>query len=185
MLQITIPEVVSEKFNDETNEFVYEIVSKAQTLQLEHSLISLSKWESKWCKPFLSSSDKTDEETIDYIRCMTLTSNVKPEVYYNLSAENIAQVDEYINAPMTATTFNNNGQSATNREVITAELVYYWMICNSIPFECQKWHLNRLLALIRVCNIKNTPAKKMSRSEVMTRNASLNAARRAKLKSKG
>lgn len=180
MLQITIP--AAEQWNEETQEFS---TSKEQTLQLEYSLISLSKWESKWCKPFLSSNDKTDEETIDYIRCMTLTQNVKPEAYYNLTAENIAQIDAYINAPMTATTFNNHEQKTINREIITAELIYYWMIYNDIPFECQKWHLNRLLTLIRVCNVKNTPAKKMSKTDIMSRNASLNAARRAKLKSKG
>ena len=180
MLQITVPP--REQWIEATEEFV---TSKEQTLQLEHSLISLSKWESKWCKPFLSSNDKTDEEIIDYIRCMTLTSNVKPEVYYNLSAENIAQVDRYINAPMTATTFNNHGQKTTTKEIVTAELIYFWMISHNIPFECQKWHLNRLLTLIRVCNVKNTPAKKLSRSEIMNRNASLNAARRAKLNSKG
>ena len=179
MLQITIP--ASEQFNEETNEF---ITTKEQTLQLEHSLISLSKWESKWCKPFLSNTDKTDEETIDYIRCMSLTQNVKPELYYNLTNENLTQVTDYINAPMTATTFSNNNKSP-NREVITAELIYYWMILHDIPFECQKWHLNRLLTLIRVCSIKNAPIKKMSKSELMTRNASLNAARRAKFNTKG
>ena len=179
MLQITIP--ASEQFDESTNEF---IDTKEQTLQLEHSLISLSKWESKWCKPFLSIKDKTDEETIDYVRCMTLTQNVKPEVYYNLTAENFTQVTDYINAPMTATTFTNNEQKPS-REIITAELIYYWMIQHDIPFECQKWHLNRLLTLIRVCSVKNTPAKKMSRSDLMSRNASLNAARRAKLNTKG
>ena len=179
MLQITVPG--REQFNEATNEF---ITLKEQTLQLEHSLISLSKWESKWCKPFLSNKDKTDEETIDYIRCMTLTQNVKPEVYYNLTIENLNQVNDYINAPMTATTFSNDRQKP-NRDIITAELIYYWMIAHNIPFECQKWHLNRLLTLIRVCSVKNTPAKKMSRSELMSRNASLNAARRAQFNSKG
>lgn len=180
MLQITVP--AREQWIEATSEFV---TTKEQTLQLEHSLISLSKWESKWCKPFLSSNNKTDEEVVDYIRCMTLTPNVKPEVYYNLSSENIAQVDAYINAPMTATTFNNQGQKGATKEVITSELIYFWMVSHNIPFECQKWHLNRLITLIRVCNVKNTPAKKMSKREVMNRNASLNAARRAKLNSKG
>ena len=179
MLQITIP--AYEIFLEATNEFV---TTKPQTLLLEHSLISLSKWESKWCKPFLSNKDKTDEETIDYIRCMTLTQNVAPEVYYHLTAENILEVTEYINAPMTATTFSNRGQQA-NGEIVTSELIYYWMISSNIPFECQKWHLSRLLTLIRVCMVKNTPGKKMSRREVMNHNASLNAARRAKLNSKG
>ncbi len=179
MLIITIP--ATEQWNEETQEFV---ISKAQTLQLEHSLISLSKWESKWCKPFLSSKEKTNEEIIDYIRCMTLTPHVGPDVYYNLTFENINRVNEYIGAPMTATTFNNVN-SKPNREIITSELIYYWMISQNIPFECQKWHLNRLLTLIRVCNIKNAPSKKMSKHDIASRNASLNAARRSKLNSKG
>lgn len=180
MLQITIP--AAEQWDATKQEFFN---TTEQTLQLEHSLISLSKWESKWCKSFLSSNDKTDEEVVDYIRCMTLTQNVRPEVYYSLTSDNIDQVTDYINAPMTATTFNDRGQKAKRREVITSELIYYWMVCHNIPFECQKWHLNRLLALIRVCEIKNTPAKKMSKNEIIRRNASLNAARRAKLNSKG
>ena len=166
MLQITIPAV--EQWDESVQEFVY---SKPQTLQLEHSLISLSKWESKWHKPFLSKTEKTTEETIDYIRCMTLTQNVKPEVYSNLSVENILQVNEYIENPMTATTFIEDRDRKKSREIVTAELIYYWMISLNIPVEFEKWHLNRLLTLIRVCNIKNQPPKKSSRREIMSRNA--------------
>lgn len=185
MLQITIPAAVSEEFDESTNEFIYRPVSKEQTLQLEHSLVSLSKWESKWCKAFLSNKRKTDEEIIDYVKCMTLTQNVNPDVYTRLSQENMNRIDEYISAPMTATTFFNERNSKGGREVVTAELIYYWMIALNIPFECQKWHLNRLLTLIRVCNIKNTPPKKMSKRELMSRNARLNAARRQQLNTKG
>lgn len=180
MLQITIP--ATEQFNEETNEFV---TTKAQTLQLEHSLISLSKWESKWCKSFIDSKDKTTEETLDYVRCMTLTSNVKPEVYQCLTQQNIADINAYIDAPMTATVFNNMGDKGGQKDVITSELIYYWMIANNIPFECEKWHLNRLITLIRVCNIKNAPPKKMSKRDIMSRNAALNAARRQKMNSRG
>ena len=180
MLQITIPAV--EQWDESAQEFVY---SKAQTIQLEHSLISLSKWESKWHKPFLSKTEKTTEETIDYIRCMTLTQNVKPEVYSNLSVENILQVNEYIENPMTATTFVENRDGKRSREIITAELIYYWMISLNIPVEFEKWHLNRLLTLIRVCNIKNQPPKKRSRREIMSHNASLNAARKQQLNTNG
>ena len=180
MLQITIPAV--EQWDESAQEFVY---SKAQTIQLEHSLISLSKWESKWNKPFLSKTEKTTEETIDYIRCMTLTQNVKPEVYSNLSVENILQVNEYIENPMTATTFVENRDGKRSREIITAELIYYWMISLNIPVEFEKWHLNRLLTLIRVCNIKNQPPKKRSRREIMSQNASLNAARKQQLNTNG
>jgi hypothetical protein len=180
MLQITIPKV--ELWDDEKQEFVY---LKGMTLQLEHSLVSLSKWESKYCKPFLSGDNKTDAETIDYIKFMTLTQNVDPNIYDRLTPEDMAKISEYINAPMTATTFSDEDKKKHNREIVTAELIYYWMIALTIPFECQKWHLNRLLTLIRVCNIKNAPPKKMSKRELMSRNAQLNAARRQKLNTKG
>lgn len=180
MLQITIPG--GELWNPIVEKFVQ---IKETTLTLEHSLVSLSKWESKWCKPFLGKEEKTPEETLDYIRCMTLTQNVDPSIYYGLSGDNIEQIRRYIDAPMSATTIYENPNGPKSRETITSELIYYWMITLNIPFECQKWHLNRLLMLIRVCNIKNKPPKKMSQSQIMSRNAQLNAARRAKLHSKG
>ena len=174
MLQITIPS--TELWDERKEEFVY---TKEKTLQLEHSLVSLSKWESKWNKAFLSSKEKTTEEIVDYIRCMTITQNVDPDVYNHLTNNIIQQIYDYINAPMTATVFSDNGKrSGGSRETVTSELIYYWMISLNIPFECQKWHLNRLLTLIRVCEIKNTPPKKMGRGEIMSRNAALNAARR-------
>lgn len=179
MLIITIPS--QELFNEVTNEFVS---TKEHTLQLEHSLVSLSKWESKWNKPFLSRDQKTIEQTLDYIKCMTITQNVNPEIYNFLTDGNIEAINNYIDAPMTATTFSDSGNSH-NREIVTSELIYYWMISLNIPMECQKWHLNRLLTLIRVCNVKNAPAKKMSKKDIMSRNAALNAARRKKLNSKG
>lgn len=179
MLTITIPS--QELFNDETQEFVS---IKGCTLQLEHSLVSLSKWESKWNKPFLSREKKSIAETLDYIRCMTITQNINPEIYNFLTDKNIDDINNYIDAPMTATTFSDNG-SKNNHEIVTSELIYYWMISLNVPMECQKWHLNRLLTLIRVCNVKNTPPKKMSGKEIMSRNAALNAARRKKLNSKG
>lgn len=186
MLTITIPDRPEiDAWDEANNVFVKFPEIKGATLQLEHSLISLSKWESKWCKPFLSQEDKTAEETVDYIKFMTLTQNVRPEVYEILTEENIKQINEYIGAPMTATTFSDDGRKKANREKITSELIYYWMIALNIPFECQKWHLNRLLTLVRVCNVKNEPPKKMSNREIMQRNAALNAARRKKLNSKG
>ena len=180
MLTITIP---ATEMWDEKNEKFIDI--KECRLQLEHSLVSLSKWESKWCKPFLFTNDKTAEEIMDYVRCMTLTTNVSPEVYYGLTSENIKAINAYIEAPMTATHFGSERNGSGKREVVTSELIYYWMIALNIPFECQKWHLNRLLTLIRICNIKNQPAKKMSRKEIMSRNAVLNAARRKQLGTKG
>ena len=180
MLQITVPGV--EQWDEAKQEF---IVTKTQTLQLEHSLVSLSKWESKWCKPFLTRDAKTHEETVDYIKCMTLTQNVKPEVYNALTKELIDKINDYIAAPMTATTISGTQGGGRSNEQTTAELIYYWMIALNIPFECQKWHLNRLLTLVKVCNIKNSPPKKMSRREVMSRNAAENAKRRQRMNSKG
>lgn len=181
MLQITVP--ISPEGWDEKNEVFVQ--AKIATLQLEHSLVSISKWESTWHKPFLSKSEKTHEETIDYIKCMTLTQNVKQEVYEHLTRDNIEEINKYIEDPKTATTFSGDKKSAPNREIITSELIYYWMIALNIPFECQKWHLNRLLTLIRVCNVKNTPGKKLSQRQIMSNNAALNAARRKKLNTKG
>ena len=180
MLQITIPAV--EQWDEVNQEFVN---LKEQTLQLEHSLVSISKWESKWNKAFLSSKEKSVEETIDYVRCMTLTKNVKPEIYNFLTADNLSEINRYIDAPMTATYFMEDESKSGGRETITSELIYYWMIALNIPFECQKWHLNRLLTLVKVCNIKNAPPKRKSKQDIMRRNAKLNAERRKKMRSKG
>ena len=180
MLRIPCPELV--QYNEETEEF---IISKAQVLQLEHSLVSLSKWESKWCKPFLTKKEKTVEESIDYVRCMTLTQNVDPEVYTRITPDIVDQVAKYIEAPMTATTFSSKSNQPTSHEVVTAELIYYWMVAYNIPFECQKWHLNKLMTLINVCSIKNEPPKKMGKKALMNRNTALNAARRQSLNTKG
>lgn len=179
MLTIKIPD--REWFNDVTQEF---ITVKGTTLRLEHSLVSLSKWEAKWNIPFLSKDEKTIEQTLDYIRCMTITQNVNPMVYEQLSEENIEQINNYINTSKTATTFNNLDHKSS-REIVTSELIYYWMIALNVPMECQKWHLNRLLTLIRVCNAKNAPPKKMSARDIMSRNSALNAARRKKYNTKG
>lgn len=181
MLRIVVP-MSPEGWDEKKQEFVEP---KVQVLQLEHSLVSLSKWESKWCKPFLTKDNKTYEETIDYIKFMTLTQNVKPEVYDYITQENMQEINAYIDAPMTATTFSEDKNGKRSREIVTSELIYYWMIALNIPFECQKWHLNRLLTLIRVCNIKNAPPKKMSKHEIASRNAALNAARRKQLNTKG
>lgn len=180
MLQITTQEV--EFWDERKQEF---ITKKAQVLQLEHSLISISKWEQKWQKAFLTKNEKTYEETIDYIRCMTLTQNVDPDSYYFISNEEVDRIDEYISSPMTATYFRDDKSPKTSSEVVTSELIYYWMISLNIPFECQKWHLNRLLTLIKVCQVKNSPPKKRSKREIMAQNAALNAARRKRLNTKG
>jgi hypothetical protein len=181
MLEITIPAV--EAYDEVNNEFI--TVINEQTLRLEHSLVSLAKWESKWRKPFLSQKQRTLEETIDYVKCMTITQNVDPMVYQCLNNSHIKQINDYIENPMTATTFVKEQGGKSNGERVTAELIYYWMISLNIPVEFQKWHLNRLLTLIKVCSIKNQPPKKMSRNEILSRNAALNAQRRQQLNTKG
>ena len=180
MLRLTIPPI--ELWDSVREEFVY---TKAYTLQLEHSLVSISKWESKWCKPFIGKEGKTREETIDYIKCMTLTQNVDPMVYNYLRDEQFKQVKDYIDAPMTATWFREEKKARPSREQVTSELIYYWMVAYNIPFECQKWHLNRLLTLVRICNAKNQTPKKTPKKEMLRERAALNAARRQRLGSKG
>ena len=179
MLTIVIPK--GEQYDSVNNLF---IETKEQTLVLEHSLVSVSKWEAKWHKPFISKENKTLEETIDYIKCMTITQNIDPNVYNFISNDTIKRVYDYIDAPMTATTFSKDNPPPS-REIITSELIYYWMISLNIPAEFQKWHLNRLLTLIKVCSIKNSPKKKMSKRELMSRNRALNASRRKSLNSRG
>ncbi len=181
MLRVVVP-LTKEGWDEKRQEFVEP---KVQVLQLEHSLVSLSKWESKWCKPFLSKGLQTTEEILDYIKFMTLTQNVNPEVYNCITQDIVDEITNYINAPMTATTINDDKSDKGRGEIVTAELIYYWMISLNIPFECQKWHLNRLLTLVRVCNVKNSPPKKRSKKELMQRNAAMNALRRQQLNTKG
>lgn len=181
MLQITIPE--TEMFDDARQEFIY--VNKPVVLTLEHSLVSISKWESKWKKPYISDAEKSIEEVIDYVRCMTITQNVDPNVYYALTAQNLRDIEEYIQDPHTATTIRDISPVRKNGEGITSELVYYWMCSYQIPFEAQKWHFNRLMTLIRIAGIKNNPDKKMSRKDALLQQRNINAMRRAKSKSKG
>lgn len=169
-----------ELFDDNKQEFIQV---EGQDLMLEHSLVSISKWESKWHKPFLS-SEKTDEELLDYIKCMSV-NDIDDNSYIGLSDKDINKINDYISNPMSATTFFEESTNTTKKEIITSELIYFWMVSFKIPIECQDWHLNRLLTLIRICSIKNTPPKKMSKNEIMSRNANLNAMRRKQLHTKG
>ena len=178
MLDIVIPSI--EFYDESKNEFIQ---TKEYKLRLEHSLVSLSKWEAKWNKPFLSDEHKTLEETIDYIRCMTLTQNASDDAYKNITDQIIIDVNNYKSKKMTATTIKEKGSKS--KEIITSEIIYSWMISLNIPLECQKWHLNRLLTLIQVCNIKNQPEKKMSRSAIASRNRELNNQRRQAMNTKG
>lgn len=172
-----------ELFNEQTNEF---ITVKDTNLKLEHSLVSISKWESKWHKPFLTDEEKTIEELNDYIRCMSLSGDVDTNVIKLISPIDMRRINEYIGTKMTATWFSKSDkQTKKSSEQVTSELIYYWMIAYNIPSEYEKWHLSRLLTLIEICERKNAPAKKMSQSEIIARNKALNAQRRAQMGSKG
>lgn len=181
MLEIVIP--AEESWDERAEEFV--ITQKEQKLQLEHSLVSVSKWESRWCKPFLTKTNKSREEMLDYIKCMTITQNVNPDVYKHLSDANVKKIAKYIDAPMTATTITDDKKSRGQRETVTSELIYYWMITLNIPVKFEKWHLNRLLTLIKVCNVKNAPPKKRSMKDTLNSYRALNAARKQQLNTKG
>lgn len=186
MLTITVPD--KEWFNDDTSEFVY---TKGATIQMEHSLISLAKWESKWKKAFLDKiGTLTPEEMIDYFRCMTIGSKIDETIFVaiwnDISLRN--KVMDYINDSMSAVKFRDDtdGPHSSIKDSLTSDLIYYWMVANNIPFECEKWHVNRLIALIRICGIKNNSGNKtMSKADLMRRNKALNAARRSKMHSRG
>lgn len=172
---------VPELYDDVRNEF---IPFRAYEIQLEHSLLSLSKWESKWKKPFLSSQDKSMDEVLDYVKCMTMTQNIPNHVYNYITDSQYSDIIEYIHDEKTATKVVLP-KTTGRKETVTSELIYYWMITYNIPWECQKWHLSRLTALINICNVKNSPPKKMSKQEIARRNADLNAMRKQSLGTKG
>jgi len=180
MLKIEVPK--REIYDENTKEF--SNVGGVE-LKLEHSLVSISKWEAKWHKPFLSTENKTTEELLDYIRCMSINPISDPKIVAALTQENIKEIVDYIQNPMSATTINQRNNGPKSREIVTSELIYYWMCTYGIPFECQKWHLNRLMKLIEICGVKNAPQKNMSRGELARSNAALNKARRARYHSRG
>jgi hypothetical protein len=180
MLKLIIPG--TEYFNEETETF--ETVGDVE-LELEHSLVSLSKWESKFKKPFLTNDKKTANEIYCYIETMIISPIYPADALMRLSEDNINRINDYIESPESATTFGAMPDKKVKGEVITSELIYYWMVAFNIPFECEYWHLNRLFSLIRICNIKNSKPKKMSRNEIATRNRELNAIRRAQYNTKG
>lgn len=181
MIRISTPD--GEIFDERTQEFKTVV---GQTVFLEHSLRSLAKWEARWKKPFLTNKQKTRAETIDYVRCMSTTPGVDPSIFETLTDASLNKISEYINDPMTATTFSERDQrKKPSREIVTAELIYYWMVALQIPFECQDWHLNKLLTLIRVCEIKNQPKKKGNTREDLNRRNRLNQARKQKMGTTG
>lgn len=180
MIVIDIPE--NEYYDSVTEMF---ITIPAKRVKLEHSLVAISKWESKWLKPFLGPGDKTMEQKLDYISFMILDEDEPTSIVNMMTESNLKSIIDYIESPMTATTIKQSKSSKVSREIITSELIYYWMISFNIPFECEYWHLNRLLMLINVCNVKNTPPKKASTKDILTRNRELNAARRKALGTSG
>lgn len=180
MLEIVVP--AKEFYDEATNRFTK---SKAQILQLEHSLISIYKWEAKWHKAFLGKEPRTDEESLDYVRCMTINKGVDELTYLSITHALSDQIKSYIEDTMTATKFFGDKDGPTNKDTITAELIYYWMIELHIPMEFEKRHLNQLLTLIHVCNFKNGPQKKMPRKETRSRNKAINDARRKQLNTTG
>jgi hypothetical protein len=180
MLEITVG--ATESFDEAQGVFVQD---GGVVLQLEHSLVSLSKWEAIHEKAFLGDSPKTSEELLSYVKCMLLPTNPPGEFLHQLSETNLQDINAYLNAKMTATWFSEQPGAPRSREVITSELIYYWMTVFNIPFECENWHLNRLFTLIRICNIKQSKPKKMSRAEIAARNRELNAQRKAQLGTRG
>ena len=180
MLKIIVPGTT---LWDEVNEVFIE--TEDTELILEHSLVSVSKWEAIWHKSFVSNKEKSVDEIISYIECMCMNDTVDTNVFKCLTKNNVDSIVKYIEEPMTATCFPYASKKRTKREAVTSELIYYWMVALNIPMECQYWHLNRLLTLIHVCEIKSTPPKKMSRREIMERNKMLNDKRRKELNSKG
>lgn len=183
-LKITIPG--GEDYDPIQNLFY---TTKETTIVLEHSLVSISKWEQKWKVPFLNNKQMTKEQLEDYVKCMTITQNVDPLVYLALTQDNYNDISKYMEDPMTATVINEKniprGGPGRGGRTITNELIYYWMAALQIPFTCEKWHINRLMTLIRVASIEQQPPKQMSKRDIMAQNKSLNAARRAKMHSRG
>ena len=169
-----------ELYDEDSNTFTF---TKECALSLEHSLVSISKWESIYCIPFLAKEKKTPAQTLDYIKCMTITKNVDPKVYSYLTNDNLEEVNSYIGHSATATKLKSSDK--VSNEIITSEKIYCLMIDYNIPFECQKWHLNRLITLLALCQHKNEPAKKVNQKELATQRRELNEQRRKASGTKG
>ncbi len=183
MLRIIVP--ATELYDEKKN--LFYPAGKPHELVLEHSLVSLSKWESKWKKPFMVKGEKSIPETVSYVECMTITQNVNPEVYLHLSEENLRQVAEYIADPMTAAVIHRSqSEGSSSGTFMTAEIFYWKMSMHNIPYDpCQKWHLGRLIALLNVCDEKSSPPKRMGRNEILAQNAALNELRKKEWHTKG
>lgn len=180
MLVINLPK--TEYWDEKKEEFVY---SDGGVLKLEHSLISISKWESKWHKPFLGDSEKTPDEILDYIKCMTINGDTRDGIYDNLTSVEYNKINDYIKNPMTASTVTRRGPKGSTREIVTSELIYYWMINYGVPVEFEKWHINRLLMLIQICEAKQSKPQRQSARDIYSQQKALNAARKKQRNSRG
>jgi hypothetical protein len=176
--------IVDEYWDNEKQEFIYP---EKGSLLLEHSLLSISKWEAIWHKPYMGSENKTNEEFYSYIKCMSLKGEPDDKILNSLTRDNLEDILTYIENPMTATTVKEDASSVcgTPKNFVTSELLYAYMVNYNIPVEFENWHINRLLTLIRLCSSKQEKPKKMSQAEIMRENARINAMRRSKLGSKG
>lgn len=183
MLKLTIGS--DELYDEEKSEF---IIKDGFTIHLEHSLLAISVWEQRFCKPFLGRGEKTKEETLGYVEAMILDEDYPDDVLDRMTPHHLSKVNDYVDSPATATTFSDLADKKPSRgpsQVITSELIYYWMASANVPFECERWHLNRLFALLRIFDVKNSKQKKMSRSEIASRNRALNEQRKAQLNTRG
>lgn len=180
MLRLQVPEL--ELFDETTEEILFQ---PASVLVLEHSLASLSKWESIWKTSFINTDDKTTEQTISYIKCMNQTPDIPDYVFENLTSKHYNEIEAYITDKATATTFGQRKGNGAGTSIITAEIIYYWMVSLNIPLECEHWHLNKLIALIEVCDRKNSPNKKMSKTELAAKTREINERNRAKFNTRG
>lgn len=180
MLTIIVTDV--ENFDENTQSFME---TKGFIIELEHSLASISKWESEFEKPFLASDPKTQDESLGYIRCMCLGSDVTTDMLSRLSPKQMSQINAYINAKMTATWFTERPQAGKAREIVTSEVIYYWMSALTLPFGCDQWHFNKLLTLIKVANSKNAPQKNTPRRDMAAQRRSINASRQQRYNTTG
>ena len=179
---LTIYVGATEHFDEKTREFSYV---GGTPIQLEYSLAILSKWESKFNKPFLGPQKKTREETISFIQEMIITPEISPDIINEFTLQNFKDVNAYMESKQTATWFSDTPEPKTSREVITAELIYYWLVTFNIPWEAQHWHLNKLFTLIKVFNAKSEKPKKMTPGQAAARRRELNEQRKQQYKTAG
>lgn len=179
---ITIDLGTLEYYDSEKNEFVYEEGGK---VRFEYSLKMLYEWEGKWKKAFLKGNKNlTTEEAVDFYIMMALDPIDKKF----MTGEAMETLSKYVNDPQTATTFadgQNGNTSPSKGKIFTSEELYAMMITSNVPLDFENRNLNRLITILRVISVQNTPPKKMSKNDIYRQNAALNAERKARLNTKG